>query len=222
MVENLKRFREPLTIIVMLAMVANMVISVVRLSVEVTAEDAPVPAAFQDIANSSMNLTLVVLLTGLVLTCLFIVPRSRHAVTLTFWAASIVTIGTLLTLIAAAIGLSASSGVLGVVLEFLGGLLDILIKAIAAGSLWLIWKSAKTGRFSHHAPKPQVVAEPMALPDPADSQPSPMWEPNEAAGTVWRSAADAASGSPAAGQGMPGGSPGAWWEATPEVEKHSD
>lgn len=224
MVENLKRFREPLAIIVMLAMIATMVISVVRLSIEVTAEDAPVPAAFQDIANSSMNLTLVVLLTGLVLTCLFITPRTRHAVMLTFWAATVVTVGALLTLIAAAIGLSASSGVLGVVLEFLGGLLDVAIKATAAGSLWLIWKAAKAGRFAHPVsePEPEIVAGPLATPEPPSVHQNPMWLPNEASGTAWRSASDAAAGNPASGHGTPENGSGAWWGGPIDAQKDSD
>lgn len=221
MVENLKRFREPLTVIVMLAMVATMIISVVRLSIEVTAEGAPVPAAFQDIANSSMNLTLVVILVGLVLTCLFVAPRTKHAVMLTFWAAAIVTVGTLLTLVAAAIGLSASAGVLGVMLEFLGGLLDILIKATVAGTLWLVWRTAKARPLPDPAAEPEIVAGPLAAPDPVDDQPSPTWLPHEASGTVWRSASEAASGGQASGHGTPGQGAGAWWSEPLDEENTS-
>lgn len=221
MVENLKRFRETLTLIVMVAMVANMVVSVVRLVIALSAQGETVPAAFQDIANSFMNLSLVVMLGAMVLACLFIQPRTRFAVTLAFWAATIVSIGTLLTLVAAAIGLSASAGVLAVVLEFLGGLLDIVIKATAAGGLWLVWRAARTGRFAQAAepqPEARVVAGPLPGPELVEERPAPMWRPDEASGAVWMSAADAAAGGPASGQGVPGQNSSGWRGVSPETD----
>ncbi len=226
MVENLKRFREILTLIIMVAMVANMVVSVVRLVIALSAQGETVPAAFQDIANSFMNLSLVVLLGALVLACLFIAPRTRFAVTLAFWSATIVSIGTILTLVAATIGLSASAGVLAVVLEFLGGLLDIVIKATAASGLWLVWRATKVGRFAQPelaettspSETTEIAAGPLPEAEPEADTPAPMWRPGDASGAVWRSASDAAAGGPASGQGVPGRESGAWHETTPDSE----
>ncbi len=226
MVENLKRFRDILTAIIMVAMVANMVVSVVRLVIALSARGEAVPAAFQDIANSFMNLSLVVLLGAMVLACLFIPPRTRFAVTLTFWAATIVSIGTLLTLVAAAIGLSASAGVLAVVLEFLGGLLDIVIKATAASGLWLVWRATKVGRFAQPEPTEtsqigEIAAGPLPGGEPDADTPAPMWRPGEASGAAWRSASDAAAGGPASGQGISGKEPGDWLYSNPNTEEES-
>lgn len=205
MIDNLKRFRQPLAVIVILAIVASMVISLVRLVIELTTGETPVFAAFQDIASSAMNLTLVVLLVVLVWGCLFVAPATRDAVRITRVAAWVVTAGTLLTLVATLLGLSASAGVFGVVLEFLGGLLDIILKAVAAGVLWIILRAIGGGRLSTPPPAESVleVAPTAAPPVEAPSAP-PAWRPSEASGSVWRTAQDAASGTPAAGHGTPG------------------
>ena len=205
MIDNLKRFRQPLAIIVILAIVASIAISLVRLVIELTTGDTPVFAAFQDIANSAMNLTLVVLLVVLVWGCLFVAPATKDAVRITRVAAWVVTGGTLLTLVATLLGLSASAGVFGVILEFMGGLLDIILKAVAAGVLWIILRAIGGGRLqTPPAAEPVLDATPSAAPAVEPPVAPPAWRPSEASGSVWRTAQDAAAGTPAAAHGTPG------------------
>ena len=62
MVENLKRFRESAAWTVLAIVVAGLVLSTVRLVIAVTREGVPTSEAFQDAANSGLNLTMVALL----------------------------------------------------------------------------------------------------------------------------------------------------------------
>lgn len=193
MAEYLKRFREPAAWAVLGVVVAFMLLSIVRLVTAVTSGRLPVFSAFQDIANSSMNLTLVLLLVTLVCFCLFVVPASPRAVKVARASAWVVTIGTVLTIVATAFGLSASTGVLGVLLELLGGLLDIFLKTLAAVVLWIIFRAVHAGRLRPNLSTPE--AESTAAPATLDQEPLSWWKPDEASGSVWRTAAEAAQGS---------------------------
>lgn len=192
MVDNLKRFRQPLTWAAVLIIVASMVLSIVRLVVAVTTDQKPVFAAFQDIANSAMNLTLVFVLVALVCSCLFVSPPTPDAKRVLKVSAIVVSAGTLLTIVAMVIGVQASAGVVGVVLEFLGGLLDFILKAIASITLWLVLRAVSAGRMGTAAAVSAAEPELEVTPGPA-RQPA-TWEPSAAAGQVWRTAKDAASG----------------------------
>lgn len=210
MVENLKRLREPVAWVVLAVTAAGLVLSVTRLVLSVTTGGIPLVDAFQDAANSAMNLTLVVLVIALVWVCLFIAPATPRSAQLTLTAAWVVTVGTLVTLVATVAGLSASAGVLGVVLEFLGGLLDIILKTLAAITLWLIHRALRAGRMrsaTDTETSGQVETAPAPAPEPS---PAPTtWRPSEASGSVWRTASEAAEGAPASAHGTPGRA-GAW------------
>ncbi|WP_410968607.1 hypothetical protein, partial [Salmonella sp. SAL4443] len=86
-------------------------------------------AAFQEIGQSIMNLSLVLALVGLVCACLFVPPATRHAVRLAKLSAWVIAIGTLLQLVCLLLGLAASANAFGVIMEILGGLLDVALKA---------------------------------------------------------------------------------------------
>lgn len=205
MVENLKRLREPVAWVVLAVTAAGLVLSIVRLVLAVTTEGSALVDAFQDVANSAMNLTLVVLIVALVWACLFVAPTTPRASKLTLTAAWVVTAGTLITLVATVAGLSASAGVLGVILEFLGGLLDIILKSLATITLWLIHRALRAGRMqSATVPVTTAAVEPVAA---QESEPTPApttWRPSEASGSVWRTASEAAEGAPATAHGEPG------------------
>lgn len=192
MVDNLKRFREPIAWAFVAVVVGSMLLSIVRLVLAMTTEKLPVFAGFQDIANNSMNLTLVALLAAMVCLCLFIAPATPHAVALARWAAIVVTLGTLLTIVATALGLWASPGIFGVVLELLGGVLDIVLKIVACVVLWVIYRAVKAGRMA-----PPAVAEPDLPVRAITDEAPPVWQPGQAAGSVWKTAAEAAAGSSA-------------------------
>lgn len=207
MVENFKRFRQPLTILLQLVIAAGMAISIVRLVVELTAEKAPVAAAFQDIANSVMPFSLVVVLAVFNWLCLFVAPATKDAVRLIRISTWLVTIGTILTLVATVLGLSASAGTFAVIMEFLGGLLDILLKTAVAVVLGVVSGAIRRGTMT---PKPTEVEAAPAAPEAVVAEPepeasAPSWRPAEATGAVWNTAEQAAAGEPAADGGQPRG-----------------
>ena len=199
MLDSLKKVREPAAWAVMVIIVGFMVLNAARLVFVLTRGEVPVFAAFADIANDSTNLTLVAALVALVCLCLFIAPASPRSTTIARWAAIIVTVGTVLTIVATLLGLWASNGVLGVIFELLGGLLDITLKAGAAFALWTIYRAVEAGRMQTPAAEP-VVEAPRAITDDAP----PVWRAAEASGSVWKTAADAASG---AGPARPSDAP---------------
>lgn len=211
MIENTLRFREPAAWLVLAVTVGSMVLAIARSGVAMVTLGTGAVAASQDIANSAMNLTLVVVIVALVCACLFVTPSTPRAVGLTKVAAIVVTVGTFLTLIAMIAGLSASAGALGVILEALGGLLDFILKLTASVVLWLMVRALGAGRLEPAEPAPAPAPAPAveAPPEPEEEpQQAPSWRPSEASGSVWRTAAEAAEGAPAAGHGRPGA--GAW------------
>lgn len=205
MLDNILRFREPATWLVLVVTLASIGLAFVRSGVALFTRGSGALAASQDLANSAMNLTLVVVIVALVSACLFIPPATPRAVAVTRTAALVVTIGTVVTLVAMVIGLSASAGALGVILEALGGLLDFVLKFMASVVLWLMVRAIGAGRLELPTPTPAAVVEPAA---PSAPQQAPTWRPSEASGSVWRTASEAAEGAPAAGHGTPSG--GSW------------
>ena len=147
MLDNLKRIRQPVTWLVLVIICASQVLGIVRLTLLVFWEKTQVFAAFQEIGQSIMNLSLVIVLVALVCACLFIPPATTRAITLAKTSAWVVGIGTLLQLICLGLGLAASANAFGVIMEILGGLLDIALKAVAAGVLWVLVRGVKSGRL---------------------------------------------------------------------------
>lgn len=195
MVENLKRVREPAGWALLAVIVGTMLLNIVRLGWVLTHGALPVFSAFAEIANNTMSPTLVALQVALVCLCLFVAPPTPRAAALTRASAMVVTLGTLLTIVSTVIGLWASTGIAGVVFELLGGLLDIVLKLLGTIVLWVIDRAVRAGRLT---PSVAPTADPeLAVPSVADEG-APIWQPGRASGAVWRTAADAASGSPAA------------------------
>lgn len=212
MLDNLMRLREPAAWIVVAVMAVNIVLAVVRFVLALGSGGTPFSAAAQNVALGAMGLTSVLAIVALVFACVFHSPVPG-AGRLVAAAATVVTIGTLLTVAGALLGLPASAGALAVVLEFLGGLLDIVLKVVAAVTLWLIHRGMAAGRIQVAPVNPPVLTAPDA---PADGEASghktgqagPTWTPDAAAGTVWTSASDAATGAQPSGWGVPGSSSG--------------
>jgi len=197
--ENLKRVRQPVTLAVVVIICAGLILGVVRLTLLVFWEKTQVFAAFQEIGQSIMNLSLVIALVALVCGCLFIAPATPRAVTLAKLAAWVVGIGTLVQLICLGLGLAASANAFGLIMEILGGLLDIALKAVAAGALWVLVRGVKSGRLDLAPALPE-------LPE-VDETPKaqPIWRPDQATGTAWRSAREAATGARPDAGALPAG-----------------
>jgi hypothetical protein len=213
MIENLKRIREPLAWAVIAVLVANIVLGIVQLVLQVQ-QSVPLFDAFQAIGGSLMNISLVIAVVALVCTCFFIAPATRHARPLTIVAAAVLTLGVLLTLVSYVLGAVAADNVFGKVVEIIGGLLDLALKAIAAGSLWVLLRGVSAGRIDTAAPAEPVAAESPVESPAVGSTAAPAgeertsWQRGEATGAVWRTADDAAAGAPGAAR-LPAGDLGA-------------
>lgn len=199
MIENLKRIREPLAWALIALLVANLVLGIVQL-VMALQQAVPLFEAFQNIGISLMNISLVVAVIALVCTCFFIAPATRHAHTVTLAAAWVLSIGVLLTLVSYGFGVAAADSAIGKVLEIFGSLLDLILKAIAAGSLWVLLRGVRAGRIDTAPPALPEPVEPAeaALEASATPEPRTTWQRGEAAGAVWRTADEAAAGAPGA------------------------
>lgn len=191
MIDNLKRIREPLTWAVIAVVAANIVLGMVQLVVQLQLAE-PVFATFQEIGSSLMNLTLVVAVVALVCTCFFIAPATPHALLVTRVAAGVLSVGVVLTFVCSALGVAASANPLGVAFEIIGTLLDLILKALAAGVLWVLMRGVDAGRIDTAAPaaRPVPIEEPAVAADEAPTT----WQRSEAAGAVWRTADEAATG----------------------------
>ena len=190
MIDNLKRIREPLTWAVIAVLAANIVLGMVELVIQLR-QSVPVFEVLQEIGSTLVSLTLAVVVVALVCTCFFIAPATPHALLVTRIAAAVLTLGVLLSLVCSAIGLGASANAVGVAFEIIGGLLELILKALAAGALWVLSRGVNAGRIDTAAPAPEVVAEP--APGTIEEVPT-VWQRSEATGAVWRTADEAATG----------------------------
>ena len=196
MIENLKRIREPLTWAVIAIVAAYLVLGIVQLVIQLR-DSVPVFEVFAEIGASLMNMSLVLAVVALVCTCFFISPATRHAMLVTKVAAWVLTVGVLLTLVCSMLGVAASANVMGVIFEIIGGLLDLLLKAVAAGSLWVLLRGVHAGRIDT-APSAEPVTAPAVEPVTTTDLPATTWQRGEATGAAWRTADEAASGAPGA------------------------
>ncbi len=184
--DNVKRVRQPVTWAVLAIICASQILGIVRL-VLLVREQTPVFEAFQEIGVSIMSLSLVIVLVGLVCACLFVPPATRNAIRLAKLSAWAIATGTVVQLVCLLMGVAASANAFGVIMEILGGLLDVALKAVAAGVVWVLVRGVKSGRLDLAPAVPEVAA-------PEQPRTPPVWQPEQASGTAWRSARDAASG----------------------------
>lgn len=213
MVENVLRLREPAAWIVVGVTAVSIVLAFVRFVLALTRGGVGLWVAAQDVALQAMSLTQVLAIVALVIACVFHAPVAR-APRLVLAAATVVTVGTLFTAVGAILGVSASAGALAAMLEVLGGVLDIVLKSVGAVTLWLIHRGMRAGRILVTS---AVATEPDEL--PAESPVAPTWTPDAAAGTVWTSASDAASGAQPSGWGVPGAESGWHPVARPALDE---
>lgn len=215
MLDNVMRLREPAAWVVLAVTAASIVLALVRFGLALAAGE-PLAAASQNVALQAMNLTLVIVVVALVWVCVFHQP-TPGARRLSLTAAVIVTLGTLVTIVGGLLGLRASAGMLGMVLEFLGGLLDIILKLVGTATLWLIHRGLAHGRIAGEPDAaPQQADDVVAEVEPAAQGPAPSWTADAATGTVWTSAAEAAEGAAPSGHGVRGD--GSGWHAVPRHE----
>ncbi|QLQ16430.1 MAG: hypothetical protein HZY73_13075 [Micropruina sp.] len=217
MIENLKRIREPLAWMALVALAGGEILGLVRFVQLLTADKVPLFAAFQSVGLSILNLPLVLALVALVCLCLFMAPATGRAVLVARLAAIVVSIGTLLQLVCMILGVAASANAFGVIVEILGGLLDVAVKAVAAGALWILLRGLGAGRLEA-APRPVGTEI-----EPAEPKAQPVWRPEQATGTAWRTANEAAAGAVPSSLGDQQAPPSAdtRWKPAPRPEAQS-
>lgn len=191
MLDNLKRFREPVAWALLAIIVGGMVLAVARLILTLVSGATSVFSAFAIIANSVMNLAAVIALLAAISVCLFVLPTTPRAVQLTRLSAWVITVGTLITLIATIIGISSSAGFFGILFELLGAVFDIAMKVVCAAVLWVIYRAVKAGRMQPDDLRGTAMESEAEV---AGVATAPVWQPGQATGAVWRTAAEAASG----------------------------
>jgi heme A synthase len=124
--------------------------------------------------------------------------RTPHARLLTILSLVVGGLAVLLGLTLALLGLAADP------ISVLGVLAAIVVQLISAIALVLLIKLLQLQAVPRRLPAGIGLApypEPLPLPQPPDPRLQPSWQPEAAAGAVWRTAGEAAAGAPATGWG---------------------
>lgn len=207
MVETVKRFRETGAVVVLGASIAYVVMSLVRLGWLVLHDHASLPEAAHVIGGSSLSVVMVLALLAVVLTCVVVRPTTRRGPQLVRLAAWVVSIAAGLEALFLLLGLfSHAVGPFGALLEVVGGLLEIGVKAAAATALWRAVRSAHEPVADEPRRPVDPASEPAAVPPAQQAS----WSADQAAGAVWTRAGDAASGAAASTWGVPGQASHGW------------
>lgn len=198
MIDNLKRIREPLAWALIVLIVANLLLGVAKLVQQAQAAVVPLFEAFQQLGTSLLNLSAVIALILVLCTCFFIAPATPRARQLTLISAWVLTAGVVLTLICLILGAMSAGSAFGRTLEIVGAALDLLLKMVATGAVWLLLSGVRAGRIDTAPPAPPapapVVSESEAQPSPA--APKQIFGRGRSVGAAWRTADEAAQGAP--------------------------
>lgn len=193
MIDNLKRAREPLAWALIALIVANLLLGAVKL-IQQLQQAVPLFEAFQLLGTSLLNLSTVIGLILVLCSCLFIAPATPRAKQLTLISAWVLTGGVVLTLLCLILGAMASESAFNRTLELVGAILDLLLKVVAGGSVWLLLRGVSAGRIDT---APAAPVEPQGTPAASETaKPVPTFRRDRAAGTAWRTADEAAAGTP--------------------------
>lgn len=212
MIDRIKGFREPATIVALVVVLVGIAITSGRIASGL--QDYPLPQVLRGVSGL-YGLVDALVLTVLALSCVLVRPQTRHAVQLSLAAAALVWLGAVVGLVFLGVSLFAGGGgSLARVLESIGGLTDIALRVMMGYALVLSRRVAAESAERSATPVLAPV-EPAAVEIPGRQ---PTWQSDEATGVVWRSAADAASGAAAgtfraAGRG---------WDVDPQVPETPD
>jgi len=207
MIDRIKGFREPATVIALVVVVAGIAITSGR--IVSGSQDLPLGQVLRGVSGL-YGLVDALVLTVLALACVLVRPQTRHAVQVTLAAAALIWLGAVVGLVFLGVSLFAGGeGSIARVLESIGGLTDIALRAMMGYALVLARRVALESADQPAAPAVPVPLEPV----PVDAPRRPTWQSDEATGVVWRSAADAAIGVAAGTYGTAGRG----WDVDPQV-----
>ena len=191
------RLREPAAWVALGALVLNILLAIVAIVIH------PGPTANVGLVLSARAANPVPLVVLAVLVSFCVVrERTPHARLLTILSLVVAVIAVLFGLTLALLGLAAESRpVLEVVANIVTQLISLIAVVLLIKLLQLQAVPRRLPAGIGLAPYPYPYPEPLAVPPPPDQQLQPTWQPDTAAGAVWRTAGEAAAGAPATGWG---------------------
>ena len=187
------RLREPAAWVAFGALVLNLVLAVVGMA----SYSGPLANIALVLSARAANPVPLVVLAVLVSFCV-LRERTPHARLLTILSLGVGGLAVLLGLTLALVGLAADP------IPVLGVLAAIVVQLISAIAVVLLIKLLQLQAVPRRLPAGIGLApypEPLPLPQPPDPRLQPTWQPDIAAGAVWRTAGEAAAGAPATGWG---------------------
>jgi hypothetical protein len=198
--DSLMRLREPAAWVAFGALVLNLVLAVVGMA----AYSGPLANVAVTLSARAANPVPLVVLAVLVSFCV-LRDRTPHARLLTLLSLVVGGLAVLLGLTLALLGLAAEPP------PVLGVLAAIAVQVTSVIAVGLLIKLLQLQTVPRRLPAGIGLApypEPLPMPQPPDQQLQPTWRPDAAAGAVWRTAGEAATGAPATGWGADTGT--AW------------
>jgi hypothetical protein len=207
-IDRIKAFREPATTVAIIVVLVGIAATSGHLAAE--AHTNPLAQVLRGVTGL-YGLVDGLVLTALALACVLVTPRTRHASQLTLAATLLLWLGAVAGLVFLVISLlAAGESSLSRVLDSIGGLTDVALRGLMGYVLLLAHRVADAPAVEETRTTPAPVVEE----SPKDTPTSrPIWQANEAAGVVWRSASDAASGAAAGTYSSSGGS----WDVPQEA-----
>jgi hypothetical protein len=214
-VESLRRMREPVAVVLLVAVAVRLGTA---LTVLVLASGSP-GASFSGPARSIFGWVLsplaVVVLVSVVAACVLWDP-TPHARALVGTSVVLVTADLVAAVGLWSVSMAAESG--GRFISSAVFLSEMAIPAVAAVVLFRLLGARRDRRpASQPAPAPSISERP-TVQQPADA---PTWEPDRAVGAVWQTAGEAATGAAATAWGSPD-EKGGWHPAAPPPGAHRD
>jgi hypothetical protein len=196
MIDRIKAFREPATVVAIVVVLVGIAVTSGRIATDL--HTYPLAQVLLGV-NGLYGLIDALVLTVLTLACVLVGPQTRHAPQFTLVAALLLWLGAVVGLVFLVVSLlAAGEGSWSRFLEAVGGLTDIALRGLM-GYVLILAQRVATTTVAASAPTSTVLPSgtPALEAPPEDSSRRPTWQPDEATGVVWRSAADAASGAAA-------------------------
>jgi hypothetical protein len=191
--ESLMRLREPAAWVAFGALALNLVLAIVGMATY----SGPLANVALVLSAQAANPVPLVVLAVLVSFCV-LRERTAHARLLTILSLVVGGLAALLGLTLALLGLAADPT------PVLGVLAAIVVQVTSVIAVGLLIKLLQLQAVPRRLPAGIGLApypEPLPLPQRPDPRLQPTWQPDAAAGAVWRTAGEAAAGAPAAGWG---------------------
>jgi hypothetical protein len=191
--DSLMRLREPAAWVAFGALALNLVLAVVGM----VTYSGPLANVALTLSVRAANPVPLVVLAVLVTFCV-LRERTPHARLLTILSLVVGGLAVLLGLTLALVGLAADPT------PVLGVLAAVAVQVTSVIAVVLLIKLLQLQAVPRRLPAGIGLApypEPLPLPQPPDQRLQPTWQPDAAAGAVWRTAGEAAAGAPATGWG---------------------